>query len=151
VAFSSRSSLAALPAMIESGRNLGWSTEITGFLLPLAASVCRVGGAIAQVVGVLFLAKLYGVTIGATQLMTIVVTVVLTTFSIPGVPAGSILVIAPVLAAAGLPVEGIGLLIGVDTIPDMFRTTANMTGGFTVAAVLARKNNTAVRASRTGS
>jgi Na+/H+-dicarboxylate symporter len=126
--------------MIESGRNLGWSTEITGFLLPLAASVFRVGGAIAQVVGVLFLAKLYGVTIGVTQLMAVVVTVVLTTFSIPGVPAGSILVIAPVLAAAGLPVEGIGLLIGVDAIPDMFRTTANTTGGFAVAAVLARKS-----------
>jgi proton glutamate symport protein len=151
VAFSSRSSLAALPAMIESGRNLSWSTEITGFLLPLAASVFRVGGAIAQVVGVLFLAKLYGVTIGATQLMTIVVTVVLTTFSIPGVPAGSILVIAPVLAAAGLPVEGIGLLIGVDTIPDMFRTTANTTGGFSVAAVLARRSGNAVRASTSGS
>ena len=151
VAFSSRSSLAALPAMIESGRSLGWSTEITGFLLPLAASVFRVGGAIAQVVGVLFLAKLYGVSIGATQLMTIVVTVVLTTFSIPGVPAGSILVIAPVLAAAGLPVEGIGLLIGVDPIPDMFRTTANTTGGFSVAAVLARKSRNVVRSSASGS
>lgn len=140
VAFSSRSSLAALPALIESGQELRWPPEITGFLLPLAASVFRVGGAIAQVVGVLFLARLYSIPLGPAQLATIVVTVALTTFSIPGVPAGSILVIAPVLSAAGVPVEGIGLLIGVDTIPDMFRTTANTTGAFVSGAVLARRS-----------
>ena len=57
-------------------------------------------------------------------------------YSIPGIPAGSIIAMVPVLLAAKLPVEGIGILIGVDTIPDMFRTTTNVTGTMTVATIL---------------
>jgi len=139
VAFSSRSSLAALPAMIEQGRDrLGMPREITGFLLPLAASTFRAGAGIGVTAGVLFIARLYGVELASTQLLTIGVTVILTSFSIPGVPAGSVIVMVPVLLAAGLPAEGIGVLLAIDTIPDMFRTTANVTGSMTVAAVLAR-------------
>lgn len=142
VAFSSRSSLASLPAMIESARTrLGLSAEITGFFLPLAASTFRAGGAVQQTLGVLFVARLYGVELGAPELLTIVVTVMLTTFSIPGVPAGSILVLVPVLLAAGLPAEGMGLLIGIDTIPDMFRTTANVTGDMAVASIVGRRSS----------
>lgn len=137
VAFSSRSSLAALPAMIEQGRDrLRLPREITDFLLPLAASTFRCGAGIGVTAGVLFIARLYGVELGATQLLTIGVTVVLTSFSIPGVPAGSVIVMVPVLLAAGLPAEGIGVLLAIDTIPDMFRTTANVTGDMTVAAIL---------------
>lgn len=139
VAFSSRSSLASLPAMIEGARTrLGLAPEITGFFLPLAAATFRAGGAVQQTLGVLFIARLYGVELRAPELLTIVVTVMLTTFSIPGVPAGSILVLVPVLLAVGLPAEGMGLLIGIDTIPDMFRTTANVTGDMAVATVLGR-------------
>jgi DAACS family dicarboxylate/amino acid:cation (Na+ or H+) symporter len=61
---------------------------------------------------------------------------VLLTFSAPGIPGGSILIMAPVLLAVGLPAEGVGVLLGVDTIPDMFRTTANVTGAMTAAVVL---------------
>ena len=53
---------------------------------------------------------------------------VLTTFAVPGIPGGSIIAMVPVLAAVNLPIEGIGILLAVDTIPDMFRTTANVTG-----------------------
>ena len=56
----------------------------------------------------------------------------------PGIPGGSIIVMVPVLLAAGVPVEGMGILLGVDTIPDMFRTTANVTGDMVAATVLAR-------------
>jgi Na+/H+-dicarboxylate symporter len=87
---------------------------------------------------VVFVARLYGVELSPAQLGTIVLTVVLTTFSVPGIPAGSIIVMVPVLMAAGVPVEGMGILLGVDTIPDMFRTTANVTGDMTAASVLAR-------------
>jgi Na+/H+-dicarboxylate symporter len=139
VAFTSRSSLAALPATFEGAREgLGLPEEIVSFFLPLAASMFRVGAAMAQVVGVLFIARLYNVPLEASQLATIVVTVVLTTFSVPGVPAGAIIVMAPVLYAANVPVEGLGVLLGVDTIPDMFRTMANVTGWLGCGSILAR-------------
>lgn len=139
VAFTSRSSLAALPATIEGARTgLGLPEDIVSFFLPFAASMFRVGAAMAQVVGVLFIARLYDVPLHASQLATIVVTVVLTTFSVPGIPAGAIIVMAPVLYAAGVPVEGLGVLLGVDTIPDMFRTTANVTGWLGGGSILAR-------------
>lgn len=143
VAFSSRSSLAALPAMIEGAeRTLRLPPSITSFFLPLAASMYRVGGVIGQIVGVLFLARLYGIDLATSQLITIGVTALLTSFSVPGIPGGSILVMVPVLLAAGLPVEGVGILLGVDTIPDMFRTTTNVTGHMAAAAILARGSET---------
>ena len=129
VAFSSRSSLAALPAVFDGvRRGLGWPEEMVSFFVPLAASVFRCGGAIAQGVAVLFVARLYGVDLAPAQLATVVLTVIATSFTIPGIPAGAIITMAPVLAAAGVPVEGIGVLMGVDTIPDMFRTMCNVTG-----------------------
>lgn len=139
VAFSSRSSLAALPAVFEGTRQgLGWPEETVSFFVPLAASVFRVGGAMAQGVAVLFVARLYGVDLAPAQLATIVLTVIATSFTIPGIPAGAIITMAPVLAAAGVPVEGIGVLMGVDTIPDMFRTMANVTGWMAGGAILTR-------------
>jgi Na+/H+-dicarboxylate symporter len=136
VAFASRSSLAALPAMVESAERAGRPAAITGFLLPLAASVFRMGGAVAQTVGVLFLARLYGVTLSPVQLVSVVFTVVLTTFAVPGIPGGSIIAMVPVLTAVNLPLDGIGILLAVDTVPDMFRTTENVTGSMTLAALV---------------
>jgi proton glutamate symport protein len=140
VAFSSRSSLAALPAMIEAARSrLGLPAEISGFFLPLAASTYRIAGALAQPTGVLFIARLYGVELTPTQLMAVVLTVVPTTFSVPGIPAGSIIVMVPVLISAGLPAEGIGVLLGIDAITDMFRTATNVTGDMAGAVVLGKR------------
>jgi proton glutamate symport protein len=140
VAFSSRSSLAALPAMIEAARTkLGQPAEISGFYLPLAASTYRVAGALAQPTAVLFIARLYGVEVTPTQMLGVVLTIVPTTFSVPGIPAGSIIVMVPILIAAGLPAEGIGVLLGIDAITDMFRTAANVTGDMAGAVVLGRK------------
>lgn len=140
VAFSSRSSLAALPALIDSARTrLGMSDEITGFFLPFASVMFRVGASLALTVGALFIARLYGVGIDATQIVTIVATAIVTSFSIPGIPGGSVIAMVPVLASVGLPLEGIGILLGVDTIPDMFRTTANVTGQLAAAAIVAPK------------
>ena len=140
VAFTSRSSLAALPACIEAVRErLRLPDEMATFYLPLSASMFRSGGTVAQVLGVLFIARLYGIPLGAAEMGTIVAAAVAATFTIPGIPAGAIIVIAPVLASVGVPVEGIGLLIGVDTIPDMFRTTANVVGWLGGACILGRR------------
>ena len=139
VAFTSRSSLAALPASYEGVRaGLGLPEEIQNFFLPIAASVFRAGAPMAQIIGVLFLAKLYGVALHPAQLATIVVTVVATSLTVPGIPGGSIVVMAPVLASANIPAAGIGVLLAIDTIPDMFRTTANVTGWLAAASILGR-------------
>jgi proton glutamate symport protein len=139
VAFASRSSLAALPAMVESAERADLPPLVARFILPLAASMFRVGAAVAIPVGVLFLARLYDLPLSPAQLASIVFTVILTTFAVPGVPGGSIIAMVPVLVAANIPVDGIGILLAVDAIPDMFRTTENVTGSMVMAAVLRRR------------
>jgi len=139
VAISARSSLAALPALIESSRTrLGLPVEVTGFFLPLAAAMFRVGASLGLTAGAVFIGRLYGTPLGVEQVVTVVITAVITSFSIPGIPGGSIIAMAPVLASVGLPVEGVGILLGVDTIPDMFRTAANVTGQLAAATIVAR-------------
>lgn len=144
VAFSSRSSLVSLPAMIESAESMRQPLVIRSFFLPLAVATFRTGAAINIPIGVLFIAHLYGVDINTAQLLTIAVTAVVTTFSVPGIPGGSIIVMVPALLAVGLPVEGIGVLLAVDTLPDMFRTTTNVTGDLAVAALLSRGDSPAL-------
>jgi len=136
IAFASRSSLAALPAIVESAERGGLSPTAARVVLPLAVAVFHFGAAVAQTVGVIFLARLFGVTLTPPQLATVIVAVVLASFAVPGIPGGSIIAMVPVLAAANLPLEGIGILLAVDTIPDMFRTTANLTGAMTLTAIL---------------
>jgi proton glutamate symport protein len=140
IAFASRSSLAALPVMVESARSAGLPPESSSLVLPLGASVFHFGTAVAQTVGVLFLARLFGVTLTMPQLAAVILAVVVTSFAVPGIPGGSIIAMVPVLAAAKLPVDGIGILLAIDTIPDMFRTTANTTGTMTLTVLLAKKN-----------
>jgi Na+/H+-dicarboxylate symporter len=145
VAFSSRSSLAALPAMIEAAETrLGFPAEISRFLLPLSASTFRAGSGVGLTVSVLFVARLYGVDLSVAQMATVIATVLLTSFSVPGIPNGSIIAMVPILVAAGIPVEGIGILLSIDTIPDMFRTTTNVTGHMTAAAILSRSRSRAL-------
>lgn len=136
IAVSARSSLAALPALIDGARGLGMSERATGFFLPFSASLYRLGSAVALPAGVLFIATLYGVDLDVAQMITVGLTSVILTFSVPAIPGGSILIMAPVLLSVGLPIEGLGILLGVDTIPDMFRTTLNVTGTMTAAVVL---------------
>lgn len=137
VAVSTRSSMAALPAMLEGARDqLRLPEIVTGFALPLAATAFRTGGAVMQPLGVLFLAKLYGIDLSAAQLVSVVLASVVTTFSIPAVPGGTILVMLPVLTAAGIPAEGVGILLGADIIPDMARTVTNVTGSMAAATII---------------
>jgi proton glutamate symport protein len=139
VAFSTRSSLASLPAQIAGARDtLKLPASSTGFVLPLAVSVFRLNVPIAWIVGVIFLGELYGVPITQGQLAMLVVTSTLLSFSVPGIPSASLLLVAPVLVQNGLPAEGVAILIALDAIPDMFKTTANVTAHMTSAVVVAR-------------
>lgn len=136
IAFAARSSLAALPAMITSAERAGLPPTASRVVLPLSMALFHFGSAVAQTVGVVFLARLFGVELSPAQAASIVLAVVLATFAVPGIPGGSIIAMVPVLATAGLPMEGIGILLAVDTIPDMFRTTSNLTGAMTLTAIL---------------
>jgi Na+/H+-dicarboxylate symporter len=109
----------------------------------------RVGGVIVITIGVLFLSRMYGVPLSVAAILTIAVSAMAASLTVPGVPGGSILVMAPVLSAVGVPVDGIGVLLAVDAIPDMFRTTANVTGTMTLAAVLGRMSRRDERAAQT--
>lgn len=139
VAFSSRSSLASLPPAVEEARNrLKLPDAINSFLLPLGFSTFRITAPVPMIVGAYFIAYFYGVTLEPLHLLTMVVTSILASFTVPGVPGGGVIAAMPVLMAVGLPVEGIGILLAVDTIPDIFRTTGNVTGVMGAAVVLAR-------------
>lgn len=136
LAAGSRSSLSALPMMISAARDrLGLDATASGFVLPLAVSVFRVNVPMAWVVGVIFLGKLYGVGIGTATLAMVIVTSTLLSFSVPGIPSGSLFILAPLLVDLGLPAEAVGILIAVDVIPDIFKTTANVTAHLTAATL----------------
>ena len=139
VAFGSRSSLASLPALIDGAeRRLGLPPAVTGFCLPLAVSTFKLGAPVVMLVGLLVMGRLYGVPIDAADLAQATAAAALLSFSAPGVPGGALLVAAPIFATAGVPLEALGLLLAVDTIPDMFRAPANVTADLAVAAILAR-------------
>jgi proton glutamate symport protein len=139
VAFSSRSSLAALPALIEGAdRRLRLPPVAAGFVLPFAVSIFKFSAPMSSTFGALFVARLYGVTLDPTQVALIAVTALLLSFSTPGIPAGNLVVLAPLFVSVGLPVEGIGMLIALDVFPDSFKTAGNVTANMAAAVVLAR-------------
>lgn len=136
VAFGTHSSMASLPAMIEGAETrLGLSQTATGFVLPLALAVFKYSGPIWFVVVTYFVGRLYGVPIDPGRAAAIVITAVVTSFAVGAVPSGAALVVTPVLVAAGLPVEAMGLLLAVDPIPNGFRTLANVTGMLAVTVL----------------
>jgi Na+/H+-dicarboxylate symporter len=139
LALSSRSTMASLPAMIAAAKTLGLAEAGAAFVIPLAASMLRVGSAVGQTVAVLFAARLFDVTFSPVQLAAILIVTVLTTFTVPGIPGGSIIVMVPILVAANVPADAVGVLLGADAIPDMFRTMANVTGGISAAAIVGRQ------------
>jgi len=139
VAVSSASSLASLPALLEgSDQMLYLPKSITGMVLPLAVSTFKIATPTIWLVAAIFLGHLYGVQLGFGQLLAISVTSILTSFSLPGVPHGWLLVITPLVATMGIPAEGIGLLIAVDAIPDIVATALNVTGDMAAAALVSR-------------
>lgn len=140
VAFSTRSSLASLPPLIEEAeRTLRLPTPVTNLSLPLAVSVFKFSSPIARIAETLFVARLYGIDLGVPEIAAIAAAIGLLSFYSPGIPSGGLFVMAPLYVAFGLPVEGIGLLIALDVIPDMFITVSNVTADMTVAVLLARR------------
>ena len=137
MAFSTTSSLATLPTMIDAAdRDLQLPRPVSGFVLPLAASINRAGSALFQTIALLFIVQLYGVPFGAGQLLQAGIAVFLASLTVASVPAASVVSLLPAFYAIGLPISGMTILIGLDRIPDMFRTMTNATGHVSAAVVV---------------
>ncbi|MBL8982029.1 MAG: dicarboxylate/amino acid:cation symporter [Gemmatimonadetes bacterium] len=138
VAVSTRSSLASLPALIEGAeQRLQLPESVTRVALPLAVSTFKIGSPLVWTVASIFLARLYGVDLTITDRLTIAATAALSSFSVPGVPHGWLLLLSPLIASLGIPVESIALLFAVDVIPDTFATTLNVTADMASVAIVA--------------
>ncbi len=139
IGLSSSSSIATLPAMVEAAEGgLGLPDRVTGFVLPLAVSTFKVAAPVSWTIGSLFVAWFYGIDLHLQQLATIAFAAVFLAFAAPGVPRGAFLMLAPLFLAVGLPVEGIGILIAVDALPDIFATVLNVTGDLAAVAIVGR-------------
>ena len=139
VAFSTRSSLASLPAMLDSAeRELKLSPHVSGMVLPVAVALFKFASPIGRMTGTFFVAQLYGVDLGVAQIAAITGAIAALSFYSPGIPSGGLFILTPIYVALNLPVEGVGLLIALDLIPDMFITTGNVTADMAVVAVIGR-------------
>ena len=142
IAFSSSSSLAALPVLVESAEaRLGLPKAVTGFVLPLAASTFKIATPVAWSVGAVFVGWFYGIPLHFGSLAMIAFAAVFLGFA-PGIPRGAFILLTPLFLAIGLPAEGIGILIAVDAIPDTFATVLNTTGNLAAAALVASSGAT---------
>jgi proton glutamate symport protein len=140
IAFSSSSSIAALPALVETAeKNLQLPKRITGFVLPLAVSTFKIAGPVSWTIGALFVGWFYDVPLPARSIATIALAAVFLAFAVPGIPRGAFIMLTPLFLAIGLPAKGIGILIAVDAIPDVFATVLNTTGHLAAAALVARR------------
>ena len=126
--FSSASSVGALPFNLEATARLGVCREVSGFVLPLGATINMDGTAIYQGVCAVFIAQAFGMELTLTQQLSVVLTSVLASIGTAGAPGSGMIMLAMVLQSAGLPVEGIALVAGIDRILDMGRTVVNITG-----------------------
>jgi len=140
VAFASSSSIASLPALVEAAdRDLELPERVSGFVLPLSVSTFHIAAPVSWTVGALFIGWFYGIPIGMAELATVAFASVFLSFVGPGVPRGAFLMLTPLFLAIGLPAEGIGILIAIDAIPDLFSTVLNVTGDLAATAIVARK------------
>lgn len=143
IAFSSSSSIAALPGLVEGAdRDLKLDSRVSGFVLPLAVATLKPAAPVTWTIGALFVARFYGIQLHLPELAMVGFASVFLTFISPGVPRGGFLVLAPLFIAIGLPVEGIGILIAVDAIPDIFATVLNATGDLVATVLVARVQGT---------
>jgi proton glutamate symport protein len=138
MAFCSSSSNATLPVTMEcTEKNLGVPAHICSFTLPLGATINMNGTALYQGVAAAFLAQIYGMDLSFTQQLTVVLTATLAAVGTAGIPGAGIVMLAIVLGSVGVPLQGIGIIMGVDRFLDMCRTVVNITGDAVCAVVVA--------------
>ena len=140
VAFSTSSSSATLPISMEIAQEkLGVKESVSSFVQPLGATINMDGTAIMQGGATIFIAQVYGIDLGMTEMLTVVLTAVLASIGTAGVPGVGLIMLAMVLSSVGLPVEGIGLILGIDRLTDMARTALNITGDAACALLISEQ------------
>ena len=138
-AFSTASSSATLPVTLEClEKNTRISNRIASFVLPLGATVNMDGTALYECVAAMFLAQAYGLHLSFAQQFTVVITALLTSIGVAGIPAASLVAITVILNAIGLPAEAIAPILMVDRVLDMCRTTVNIFSDSCGAAVISQ-------------
>jgi len=138
-AFSTASSNASIPIVMETVKDkLGVNNTVASFVIPLGATINMDGTAIMQGVATVFIANSYGIHLGLTGYLMVIISATLASIGTAGVPSVGLITLAMVLRQVGLPVEGIALIIGVDRLLDMVRTAVNITGDSAVACVVAQ-------------
>jgi len=136
IAFSTSSSMATLPVAMESVEHIGVSRQYSSFVLPLGATVNMDGTALYQGVSAVFIAQIYGIPLGLTGQITIVLMAVLSSIGAAGVPMAGIIALAMVLSQLGIPLEGLALILGVERLLDMVRTCTNVIGNMAASVVI---------------
>jgi len=141
-AFSTASSNATIPVTLQVvEKRLGVDNSTAAFTVPLGATINMDGTAIMQGVATVFIANVYAIDLGVSDYLTVVGMSILASIGTAGVPGVGLIMLAMVFNQVGLPVEGIGLILGVDRILDMIRTAVNITGDATVTCIVARSEN----------
>ena len=142
LAFSTSSSGATLPVTMERcEEELGVSEEVSSFVLPLGATINMDGTALYQAVAAVFIAQTLNMSLDISAQITIVLTTVLASIGTAAVPGAGIVMLVIILESVGVPSEGIAIILGVDRILDMVRTTVNVTGDATVSVIIAKSEN----------
>lgn len=141
ITFSTSSSNASVPASMEILEDLGVGKTTRSFTIPMGATINMDGTAIMQGVAALFIAQIYGIDLEINQMITIVLTATLASIGTAGVPGVGMIMLSMVLTSVNLPLEGIGLIMGVERIVDMFRTTVNVMGDNVCTLIIANSEN----------
>lgn len=140
VAFSTASSGATVPVSLEiTEKELGISKNISSFTIPLGATINMDGTAIMQGVATFFVAQVYGIDLTLNMMITVIITATLASIGTAGVPGAGAIMLSMVLQSIGLPLEGIGLIMGIDRLVDMGRTVTNITGDAVCTAIIANQ------------
>lgn len=141
-AFSTASSNATLPVTLSTAeKRVGIDNSIASFIIPLGATINMDGTAIMQGVAAVFIANVYGMELGLSSYLTIILMTMLASIGTAGVPGVGLIMLAMVFQQVGLPIEGIALIMGIDRLLDMLRTAVNVTGDVVVAAIVARSED----------
>jgi Na+/H+-dicarboxylate symporter len=142
VAFSTSSSGATLPVTLRTvEKRVGVKNEVAAFAVPLGATINMDGTAIMQGVATVFIAQFYVIDLSVADYLMVILTATLASIGTAGVPGVGLIMLAMVLNQVGLPVEGIGLIIGIDRLLDMLRTSVNVVGDGTVATIVAKSED----------